>query len=247
MVGVFKILEFKLDDWTILKNIFTNINEIIDELVIECNPEGLKFNALDRSHICFFGCKISKKVFDEYFIDNILYLYIDVNEFVKVLKRGKKSDNLKFKANSSTFDLIFENTNTRKFSITQIDMSDNSRELPNMDFNIMFEFDFDSINNSIKDAELYSDRLTFTCDDNNLILSCEGSFGNYHNNYLLDNIEGNGSATYSIDWLQKMFNTKLSSEKFKIKMGNDYPMLIQIEENGINLNYLLAPRIDNGE
>jgi len=247
MVGVFKILQFKLEDWSVLKNIFTNINEIIDEIVIECNPEGLKFNALDRSHICFFACKIPKASFDEYEINNLMSLYIDLNELVKVLKRGNKKDCLLFKADNSTFDIVFKNENTRTFSITQIDIDDNSREIPNMNFTVEFEFDFDSINNSLKDADLYSDRLKFTCADNWLVLSCEGSFGKYKNEFQLNESIGNCSATYGIDWLMKIFNTKLSSDNLKIKMGNEYPMLVEIETNNIVVNYLLAPRIENNE
>ena len=244
---VFKILQFVLDDWIVLKNIFININEIIDELVIECNPEGLNFNALDRSHICFFSCNIPKKTFDEYNIDSIMSLYIDLNEIVKVLKRGKSKDCLVFKANDTTFDIIFKNKNTRTFSITQIDMTDNSRKMPNMNFEIEFSFNFEDIVNSLKDAELYSDRLTFNCINDYLVLSCEGSFGRYKNEFQLDEYIGNCRATYTIGWLLKMFNSKLGSNNVKIKMGDDYPMLVEIEENNIVINYLLAPRIERDD
>ena len=225
-----------------------NINEIIDEIVIECNPEGLKFNALDRSHICFFECNIPQKSFDKYEIDKILLLYIDVNELVKVLKRGNNKDSLIFKANNETFDIIFKNENTRTFSITQIDMNDSSRNFPNMDFAVDFECDYDLIVNSLKDADLYSDRLTFTCEDNSLVLSCEGSFGKYKNECQLENfVDGRYSASYGINWLFKIFNNKLSSDNVKISMGNDYPMLVKTEKDFIKLNYLIAPRIDEGE
>lgn len=239
-------MNFRLEDWTILKKIFVNINEIIDEIVIECNPEGLKFNALDRSHICFFECNIPKKSFDEYYIDKILYLYIDVNELVKVLKRGNNKDVLVFEADSSTYDITFENTNVRKFSLTQIDMTDNSKQFPNMQFSVNYECDFDSILNSLKDADLYSDKLTFTCKEEELILSCEGSFGRYKNKFPLNNMVGEEcSASYSVQYLFKIFNSKLSSDNLIISMGENYPLLVKIEMGFIKLNYLLAPRIEN--
>lgn len=247
MEGVFNILEFELNDWIILKNLFENINEVIDEIVIECNPEGLEFSGIDRNHICFFSCKIPEDSFDEYVLDSVLYLDVDVNDLVKVLKRGKSKDSLTFKADVSTMEIIFKNKNTRRFKIGQIDIDDNSRDLPKMDYDVEFRFDYKSINDSLNDAGLYSDELKISCINNQLILSCEGSFGQYSNEYPLENSIGEGSASYSIDWLLKIFKNKLSSKELKLNMGDDYPLLVEIEEQGIVLNYLLAPRIENNE
>lgn len=246
-LGGISILQFKLEDWSIFKDIFTSINEIIDEIVIECTPEGLDFTALDRSHICFFECNIPKKSFDEYSIDRLMSLYIDVKDVVDVLKRGKKKDKLIFKADKSTFDIIFKNKNTRTFSITQIDMDYVSRDMPKLEYDVSFEFDYDFIKDCIEDAKLYSHVLSFQFIDDILILYCEGSFGKYKNEFQLDEYIGNCNASYGVDWLLKIFKNKLSSDKLKINMGDEYPMLVEIKENDIRVKYLLAPRIDNGE
>lgn len=239
-------LEFRLDDWTILKNIFININEIIDEVVVECTSDGLRFKGIDRGHVCFFEGNISKELFDEYALEDVFHLYIDLNELVKVLKRGNKKDNLIFKANIETIKLSFKNKNNRNFSITQIDMNDNMRDIPQLNYTINFQCEFDTIKDSLKDADLYSDRLTFTCENNSLTLLCDGTNGNYENECeLLESVEESCSATYSISWLFKIFNNKLSSENLIIHMGNDYPMLIEMNLDFIKVNYLLAPRLEN--
>lgn len=242
-----EILKFKLDDWIVVKNIFININEIIDEIVIECTSDNLKFKGIDRSHVCFFECEILKDIFDEYVLEKPLYLYIDTNELVKVLKRGKNKDVLVFKADFEVINVAFKNKNNRSFSITQVEMDDNMRALPSLDYSVDFECDFESIKNSLQDADLYSDRLTFTCEDEMLILTCESGFGKYKNTCELGkDINGSFSATYGLDWLFKIFNNKLSSDNFKISMGDDYPMLIEFKSKFIKLNYLLAPRLGDG-
>lgn len=238
------ILNFKLNDWSVLKNIFININEIIDEIIIECNQNGLKFKGIDRGHICFFEGEISNELFDEYSIDELLYLYLDLHELVKILKRGNNKDVLIFQADFEVINIIFTNKNSRTFSQTQIDMDDNMRDFPQLEYSVNFKCDFDSIKNSLKDADLYSDRLTFTCKDEKLFLSCDGANGNYKNECDL-NIDKNDccSATYSVDWLSKIFNNKLGSNDFKINMGDDYPMLVEMDFDFIKMNYLLAPRL----
>lgn len=247
MEKVFKILEFELEKWKVFKNLFTSINEIIDEIVIECTPDGLDFTALDRSHICFFTCHIPKKYFDNYKIDNLMSLYVDVKDMVEVMKRGKDKDNLVFKADSSTVYLIFENKNTRTFSLTQIDMEYTPRPMPKLDYSVEFDFDYESIKDTVEDAKLYSEILTFQCIDDCLLIFCEGSFGNYKNEFHLDEIVGTCNASYGTDWLIKIFKTKLSSDKIKFRMGDDFPMMVEIEEKGIVARYLLAPRIINEE
>lgn len=246
MVEVFKILQFKLKDWIIFKKLFTNINKIIDEIVIECNPEGLKFKGIDKSHVCFFSGVVPKNSFDDYFIDEILDLHIDLQDFVNILKRGKSKDCLIFTGYDSTFEVTFKSNNERTFVITQIDMESNTRDLPPMNFSINFEIDFEFINDCLKDAVMYSNIITIVCDGENLILKCEGVKGElYTNKYYLDRYVGDCSATYSVDWLLKIFDTKLSSTNLNIEMDNDYPLLVTIEEQGIIMKYLLAPRLNN--
>ena len=240
------MLEFKLESWSVFKNIFTNINEIIDEVVVECTFDGLKFKGIDRGHICFFEGSISKELFDEYNISDVLLLYLDLNELVKIFKRGNNKNNLVFIADNEVIKIIYENKNNRTFSITQLDtMNDEVRELPTLDFPVTINCDFDTIKNSLKDANIYSERLSFICEDNYLILSCNGTNGNYKNEIILDETVNNSvSSTFSLDWLSKIFNNKLNPN-FEINMGNDYPMLIKTELEHITMKYLIAPRLEN--
>lgn len=239
-------LDFRLEDWSVLKNIFVNINEIIDEVIVLCDDNGLKFSGIDRSHICFFEGFVSKDLFDEYDIEETLSIYIDLTDFVNVLKRGKNKDVLVFEADDEIFNIIFENKNTRTFSITQIDGVLDSKTPPKLNYSVSFECDFEIIKNSLKDVDLYSDRLTFTCEDDLLCLSGDGSFGKYKNEYILnDFVDTSCSASYTVSWLMKIFNTKLGSDNLKISMGNDFPMLIEMDIDNVKMNYLLAPRIEN--
>lgn len=242
------MLEFRLDDWSVIKNIFSNINMIIDEIVVECTDDGLNFTGIDRAHVCFFEGIISKDLFDFYEIDKGLLLYIDLEEFVKVLKRGKNKDNLVFKADEEQYIISYVNKNTRKFSITQLSDVMDSKKPPVLNYGTKFEFEYDFMKDTLKDADLYSDRLCFIREDDILTLSCDGNSGNYSNEFHLDeSISESFSSVYSVSWLLKIFDTKLSSENIIINMGQDFPMLIEMCVENVKMNYLLAPILDNGE
>lgn len=243
------MFEFKLDDWSIIKNIFSNINKIIDEIVVECTDDGLNFIGIDRGHVCFFEGVISKDLFDYYELEKGMLLYIDLEEFVRVLKRGKNKDSLVFEADDEQYIVYFKNKNTRKFSITQLSDVMNSRKPPVLDYGTKFSFEYDSLKDTLKDAELYSDRLTIIREDDVVVFSCEGNSGNYSNEFYLDeNVVEGFSSTYSVSWLLKIFDTKLSSEDIVINMGQDFPMLIEMSDvDNVKMSYLLAPILDNGE
>ena len=82
-----------------------------------------------------------------------------------------------------------------------------------------------------------------------MVFSCDGNSGNYSNEfYLEDNINDSFSSVYSVSWLLKIFDTKLSSEDIVINMGQDFPMLIEMSDvDNVKMSYLLAPILDNGE
>ncbi len=242
------MLEFKLDDWSVIKNIFSNINKIIDEIIVECTYDGLNFIGIDRGHVCYFEGIISKDLFDYYELEKGMLLYIDLEEFVRVLKRGKNKDNLVFEADDEQYIVYFKNKNTRKFSITQLNDVMNSRKPPVLDYSTKFNFEYDSLKDTLKDAELYSDRLAIIREDDVVVFSCDGNSGNYNNEfYLEENINDSFSSVYSVSWLLKIFDTKLSSEDIVINMGQDFPILIEMSVDNVKMKYLLAPILDNGE
>lgn len=239
---VINILRFELEDWKIFKKIFENTFKIVDEIVVKCDSDGLNFTGIDRGHICFFEGNISKELFDEYEIDGILLLCIDLNEFINVLKRGKSKDKLVFECNEEVYHIKFKNKNNRTFTITQVDDLLDSKSPPSLDYSVEFECDFDSIKNSVEDASLYSNKLTFVCKEDSLNLSCEGTSGTYINECVLENtVDGVYSASYSVVWLLNIFNTKLGSSNLLIHMGDDFPMLIEMSVENCKMSYLLAP------
>ena len=61
--------KLELSDNKIFKDAFSSIRKIIDEVIIECDSEGIRVNALDRSHITFVNMEFKAELFDEYLCD----------------------------------------------------------------------------------------------------------------------------------------------------------------------------------
>ena len=75
-----------LSDSNILKTSFDAISSIVDEVQMQTDDDGLKLDALDRSHITFIHLELKSDVFDEYKCEEPLKINVDTEELMKVLK-----------------------------------------------------------------------------------------------------------------------------------------------------------------
>ena len=70
----------ELSDSSILKTSFDAISSIVDEVQIQTDSEGMRLDALDRSHITFVHLELKSSLFDEYICDVPEKINIDTDE-----------------------------------------------------------------------------------------------------------------------------------------------------------------------
>ena len=59
------MFKLELSDNKIFKDIFDTVSGIVDEVVLECDSEGMRLRCLDRSHITFVNLELKASFFDE--------------------------------------------------------------------------------------------------------------------------------------------------------------------------------------
>lgn len=243
------MLSIVLNKWVDFKNIIIQAEQILDEINIEVDSDGLRFNALDRPHVCYFGANFKKDAFDEFQCDAPLTISLDTSEFVNVLKRGKSNETLILEANEYDLILIFKGKSERKFNIIQMDLDYTEQQPPNVNYPVVLNMDYDVINESIKDASLYSDSLTFTVKNNILNIHTTGAFGEYSNKISLENHYDNEyTSCFSLSHLEKIFKVKMKSKGLEISLGNVYPIYLKLNmDENIQVTSLLAPKIEQEE
>ena len=108
----------ELSDSSILKTSFDAISSIVDEVQIQTDSEGMRLDALDRSHITFVHLELKASLFDEYVCDVPEKINIDTDEFMRVLKRAKSQDRVLMSVDEGNFIITFEGDATRSISCT---------------------------------------------------------------------------------------------------------------------------------
>ena len=239
--------ELELSNNKIFKDIFKSISNIVDEVVLECDSEGMRLNALDRSHITFINLELKASLFDEYVCDVPEKLNIDTNEFNKVLKKCKTSDILKLSVDESNVIVIFEGDATRKFNLQLIDLEYESATPPMIEHPVTLNIPTEVLKNALSDMELFSDNLTFTVTPDYLLISTDGSSGDAEVSYIHgENVSEVCKSKFNIDKIKAMMEADSLSEQCELGLGEDIPLELtfKLVTGDGELSFLLAPRLD---
>lgn len=242
--------KLELSNNKIFKDAFESIRKIIDEVVIECDSEGMRLRALDRSHITFVNLEFKATLFDEYLCDVPEKINVDTEDLSKVLKKCKTSDTLQLTVDEGNLILIFEGDATRKFKIRLIDLEYESATPPIIEHPVNLNIPVQVLKNALGDMELFSDKLIFTVDQDYLKISTDGTKGDVEVSYIHgENINGVYTSMFNIEKLKAMMDASSLSEQCELCLGDDLPLNLtfKLVTGDGELGFLLAPRLEESE
>jgi len=240
----------ELNDPNILRTSFDAISSIVDEVQIQIDSEGIRLDALDRSHITFVHLELKREIFDEYECDEPEKINVDTEELMKVLRRARAEDRLIITSDDANLILTFEGEATRQFKIRLIDIEYETPQPPEIRYENEFEVPFSLLKDAIADIDIFSDKITFQVDEEKFIISSKGEFGDamieyYHG----EKIKEPARSVYSLDKIREMLKADRFSETATINLGNDMPLKLTLKmpEDEGELSFLLAPRLEAEE
>jgi proliferating cell nuclear antigen len=234
-----------------IKSIFTSIEEVVDEVIIEVDSDAWVLNALDRSHITFVKLLLTKDYFTEYSCPEPVKLAVDTKELLKVLKRGKSDDTLTLQADEGHLIIIFKNMDLRRtFKIKLIDLDYEPPQAPDLEWPSTVKLPFSTFKDAISDIEVMDNKVAMSVDEDKIYMDAEGDFGDAKFEYLHgEKIEKKVRSVFSLEKIKFMLKTDKFSDEVTLGLGVDMPLLLilnDVDENGF-LRYMLAPRIEQEE
>lgn len=240
----------ELSDSNILKTSFDAISSIVDEVQIQTDSEGLRLEALDRSHITYVHLELKSSLFDTYICDEPEKINIDTDELMKVLKRSKSNDRVLLTLDEGSFIITFEGEATRTFKIRLIDMEYETPVPPEIEYPTEIEVPFTLLKDSINDIDIFSDKIALTVNEEKLIAAAEGDFGDASIEYIHgERITTSVKSLFSLEKIREMLKADKFSDIAKIRLGDDMPLnlsLVMVTGDG-ELSFLLAPRLETDD
>lgn len=112
------MFEAKLKEGGLFKKLIDSIKELVNDINLDNNQNGISLQAMDSSHVALVTLNLMSDGFDHYRCDRPMTLGLNVNNLSKIMKCGGNDDSITLKAEEepSSLNIIFENKKQKKTS-----------------------------------------------------------------------------------------------------------------------------------
>jgi proliferating cell nuclear antigen len=176
------ILEIKTIQASTIKSVIDAMKEILMDVNLEFDENGLKIVALDNTHIVLIHLKLHADKFEKYYCMKKLYVGINMLKFHMLIKTIQNGDILSLfihKNDPNILGITIENNEknvktTYKLSMLDIDVV--NVDIPPADFNTIITMPSTYLQKIIRDMHNLAEYIEIKNIEGKLILSCNGEF-----------------------------------------------------------------------
>ncbi len=237
-----------------LKESITIISDMVSEARFRFSSEGIQLAAMDPANVAMVIFKLFSSAFTEYDIKKPIEIGVKLADLKQVLRRVNPSDMLSLDVTSDNrLEITLKGRNTRTFSMALLELDEKEQRIPDLKFGLKIQTDSATLVNSIEDADIVGESVSFICQDDKLILSAEGDFSKANievkadENTLIEYHEKEMvKSKYSIEYLKKMVGGAKVADRVTIQFNKDYPLRLDfVSIDKVQLGFILAPRVEN--
>jgi proliferating cell nuclear antigen len=244
-------MKLVLKNGKIFGSVVGAIASLMDEVTVSITRDGLSVRAMDPGHVALADLRMSRAAFEEYAVESDLELGIDLGRLNTILKRAGSKDRVELSTSEdgSALRVTISNSTTRRFDLPLIDVGEEELRVPQLEFPAKVEIDPKVLSEGIKDAEIVSDHVTLRADKDALCISARGDLGNVEvrvgkEQALSFEVSEPCKSMFAIEYLKDMLKAGDMTETVRISLGSDIPLKLEFLAEGVNLSFLLAPRIE---
>jgi proliferating cell nuclear antigen len=168
------LLEIRTGQTSVIRSLVDALKEFLDEANIECDSDGLRINAMDKSLTNFVQCELTN--FETYHCPKKMYVGVSMEKLFKVIKMTNNSEVLSLMVDEKTPDVLQVINQTKDINktchseLSMLDLSPSDLAMPQTNFQsviIMPSSDFQqmvrNLHSIAEDVEItkVNDTITF--------------------------------------------------------------------------------------
>jgi proliferating cell nuclear antigen len=228
-----------------------SIKKIIDsvlcldvEAAMSFDKDGAKIRIIDPATVALLFIDIPVSSFNSFESDdcNIAVDFGRISEYIN------KENDVKIEIDNETHRMNIENGKS-KYNVALLDLTAIKKPptIKQLEFNSSIIINSADFKNSINSSSKINDELDIIQKDNKLSFRAKGDMDSCITE-LQEEIEiiknADSIGTYRIDYLNSIMKTFSKYDKIRLDMGNNYPLSISYNFNGIDIKFLVAPRVE---
>jgi proliferating cell nuclear antigen len=237
----------KLDNPKLFSEIIGIISELVLEVRIKVNKEGMSILAIDPANVAMISFKVPNAAFSEIEVDKEEVLGVSLESLKAVLRRVRLGSVLIITRVENELKLEIKDKVKREFNLALIEIEGDEKQIPSLEFTSKIEMPSLDFSEAIEDCSVVADSCSFSSSANKFTIRAKGSLNSFKAEYSSDevNMESEeASSKYSLEYLQKMTKAGKITDKVKINFSNDYPLKLDFQTPFIELSFILAPRVE---
>lgn len=235
----------KLENPGLLSRVVEIISELVIEVKIHVNEEGLSITAMDPANVSMVKFVLPKRSFSVFEAENEV-LGINLDNLKRILKRSGPASSLILERKGNLLNIQIHDRIKRNFNLSLIEVESEERDMPEMEFSSMVELNSSDFIDSVEDCMVVADACSFIIKEGKFIVEAKGlnsAMSEFSGDEAKISAE-NCKSRYSLEYLQKFIKGAKLSEKTVLKFANDHPLRMDIKNDFMDLSFLLAPRVE---
>ena len=239
-------------DARVWRYVVSAISKIIEEGAFIVDNEGLRFKAMDPSHVVMIDYFIPSSAFEEFEVEGEEAIGVNFEDITKIMRRATKEDKLGLETEGSKLIISLIGKGVRKFILPQLSLTTESLPEPQIEFNVKVRILSDLFKDMVKDLEPIGDILYLEASEEEFKAKATSDLGEAE--VVIDRESGNiidfevkepSKASYSIDYFVDMSAATNAANTVSIEFSTDMPSKIEFElpQEG-RLTFYVAPRVE---
>ncbi|MBM3233524.1 proliferating cell nuclear antigen (pcna) [Candidatus Pacearchaeota archaeon] len=236
----------KLDSPKILSDVIGIISELVTEVKIKVDRDGLRIVAIDPANVALVSFILPNHAFSSFEVTDET-LGVGLDSLKSILRRAGAGSSLIMQTEDNTLKIEIQDKIKRVFTLALIDIEAEDKQVPNLDFSSKIEMSSQDFSDSIEDCSIVADSCSFAVKDSKFIIEAKG-LNSARNEFSGDEVKIDGinaKSKYSLEYLQKFSKAGKLTDKIKINFSDDYPLKIEFKAEKAELVFVLAPRVEN--
>lgn len=242
----------KLDAPKLLSDVVAIISELVLEVRIRVNKQGMSIVAIDPANVALVSFKLPAQAFSQLEADEEV-MGVSLDSLKSILRRCSSNSSLFFQTEDNLLRIEIQDKIKREFKLSLIEIDSEEKTMPNLDFSSKIEIHSTDLAESIEDCSIVADACTLISQPNKFTIEAKGSLNSAKSSFSSDEVKiqtkpGDESkeirGRYSLEYLQKFIKATKLTEKATINFSIDYPLKLEFKTPRMELAFVLAPRVE---
>ena len=238
----------KLENPALLSKVIELISELVTEVRLKVNEFGMSVIAMDPANVAMVRFKFPRSAFSQFETGDEV-LGINLDNLKRILKRCGVKSSLILEKKDNLLNIQIQDRIQRNFSLSLIEIDSEDKEMPSLEFSSRVELNSIDLIASIEDCGVVADACSFIVEEGKFIIEAKG-LNSARSEFSGDEAKiqaENCKSRYSLEYLSKFIKGSKLCEKTVLNFANDHPLKMDLRTEGMELSFILAPRVETDD